>query len=169
MTASANPEHPLVSVCFVCLGNICRSPTAEGVFTKLVIDAGLRNQIAIDSAGTGAWHKGEQADKRARAEASKRGMVLHSVARQVTRIDFDRFDLLIAMDRTNLGDLEAIAPTATARAKIRLFRSFDPLSPNEGEIPDPYYGGNDGFERVFDMCTAAGRGLLAYVRSTYGV
>jgi len=161
------PAKPTVSLCFVCLGNICRSPTAEGVFAKLVTEAGLRDQITIDSAGTGAWHKGELADKRARQEASRRGMTLDSVARQFQAEDFDRFDLLIAMDRSNVGDLEALARTAEQRAKIRLFRSFDPLSPNDSEIPDPYYGDADGFARVFDLCTAAGGGLLAYVRSTY--
>jgi protein-tyrosine phosphatase len=158
-----------VSICFVCLGNICRSPTAEGVFTKLVADAGLRDLIAIDSAGTGAWHKGERADKRARQEATQRGLELHSVARQFTRQDFERHDLIIAMDRANVGDLEALAPNDEARGKIRLFRSFDPLSPDDAEIPDPYYGGPEGFARVFELCEAAGRGLLAHVRSTYGV
>jgi protein-tyrosine phosphatase len=158
-----------VSVCFVCLGNICRSPTAEGVFTKLVADAGLRERIAIDSAGTGAWHKGELADKRARQEAERRGLELRSVARQFTRIDFDRHDLIVAMDRSNVADLQALARSEVERAKIKLLRSFDPLSPSEAEVPDPYYGGPEGFGRVFDMCTAAGRGLLAHVRKTYGV
>lgn len=163
------PAKPTVSLCFVCLGNICRSPTAEGVFAKLVAEAGLRDRVAIDSAGTGAWHKGELADKRARAEARRRGMTLNSVARQFLVADFDRHDLLIAMDRSNVAELEALATSPEQRAKIRLFRSFDPLSTKDSEIPDPYYGDADGFERVFDMCTAAGRGLLAHVRSTYGL
>jgi protein-tyrosine phosphatase len=166
MPASPNTR---VSVCFVCLGNICRSPTAEGVFTKLVTDAGLREKIAIDSAGTGAWHKGELADLRARQEAEKRGIELRSVARQITRADFDRHDLLVAMDRTNVADLQALARNSSDREKIVLFRSFDPLSPSDGEIPDPYYGGPDGFARVFDMCAAASKGLLAHMRKTYGV
>ncbi len=157
-----------VSVCFVCLGNICRSPTAEGVFTKLVTDAGVRDRIGIDSAGTGAWHKGELADKRARQEATRRGIELHSVARQFVRSDFERHDLIVAMDRANVADLRALARSGVDRGKIRLFRTFDPLSPNDAEIPDPYYGGPDGFVRVFDMCEAAGRGLLAHMRSTYG-
>lgn len=160
---------PRVSICFVCLGNICRSPTAEGVFTKLVADAGLAEVIAIDSAGTGAWHKGELADKRSRQEASRRGVELHSVARQFTRSDFDRHDLIIAMDRNNVADLQALARSEAERAKIRLFRSFDPLSPTDAEVPDPYYGGPEGFARVFDLCMAAGKGLLAHLRETYGV
>ena len=160
---------PRVSICFVCLGNICRSPTAEGVFAKLVVDAGLREQIAIDSAGTGAWHKGELADKRARQEAARRGVELTSVARQFTRLDFDRHDLIIAMDRTNVADLQALARNEADRTKIKLFRAFDPLSLGDSEVPDPYYGGPEGFARVFDLCTAAGKGLLAHVRSTYGV
>jgi protein-tyrosine phosphatase len=163
------PANPRVSICFVCLGNICRSPTAEGVFAKLVADAGLREKIAIDSAGTGAWHKGELADKRARQEAERRGIELRSVARQIIRLDFDRHDLLIAMDKTNVGDLQAFARNDADRAKIKLFRSFDPMSPSDAEIPDPYYGGPEGFARVFDMCAAASKGLLAYVRKTYGL
>ncbi len=158
-----------ISVCFVCLGNICRSPTAEGVFTKLVVDAGLRGKIKIDSAGTGAWHKGELADKRARAEAGKRGIELTSVARQFTRTDFDRHDLIVAMDQSNVADLGAMARNSGDREKIRLFRSFDPMSPKDAEIPDPYYGGLDGFARVFDLCEAASRGLLAYLRATYNI
>jgi protein-tyrosine phosphatase len=163
------PITPRVSVCFVCLGNICRSPTAEGVFSKLVADAGLRELIRIDSAGTGAWHKGELADKRARQEAERRGIELRSVARQFTRLDFDRHQLIVAMDRTNVADLQALARSEADRARIKLFRSFDPLAPADGEIPDPYYGGPEGFARVFDMCTAASKGLLAHVRKTYGV
>lgn len=158
---------PSVSICFVCLGNICRSPTAEGVFAKLVGDAGLREKIAIDSAGTGAWHKGELADKRARQEAARRGFELRSVARQFVRQDFERNDLVIGMDRTNVADLQALARTESERSKIKLFRSFDPLSPSDAEIPDPYYGGPEDFARVFDMCTAASRGLLGHVRKTY--
>jgi protein-tyrosine phosphatase len=160
---------PAVSVCFICLGNICRSPTAEGVFGHMVSTAGLREVIAVDSAGTGAWHKGELADKRAREEALRRGIELRSVARQFVRQDFERHDLLIAMDRSNVADLQALARSDEERAKIRLFRSFDPLSPAEAEIPDPYYGGPEGFARVFDLCKDASRGLLAYIRSTYGV
>lgn len=165
----AAPQKPVVSVCFVCLGNICRSPTAEGVFTHMVNKAGLRETIAIDSAGTGAWHKGELADKRAREEAERRGLELRSVARQFIRKDFERWDLVIAMDRNNVADLQALARSSAERDQIKLFRSFDPLSPSDAEVPDPYYGGPDGFARVFDLCEAASRGLLAHIRKTYGL
>lgn len=157
-----------VRVCFVCLGNICRSPTAEGVFAKLVADAGLRGRVEIDSAGTGAWHAGERADARARAEARRRGVELHSVARQVEPEDFERFDLLVAMDHGNHRDLSEMAP-ADARAEIVLLRSFDPDAPPGAEVPDPYYGGGDGFRQVFDICEAGARGLLEHLRREHGL
>ena len=162
-------SKPVVSVCFVCLGNICRSPTAEGVFAKLVADAGLRERVAIDSAGTGAWHKGELADKRARQEGERRGIELTSVARQFIPTDFNRHDLIVAMDQDNVAELQRIARTDGQRAKIVLLRSFDPRSPRDAEVPDPYYGGLDGFARVFDLCQVACEGLLAHVREQYGL
>ncbi|MHA7839914.1 MAG: low molecular weight protein-tyrosine-phosphatase [bacterium] len=163
-----DPASPQVSLCFVCLGNICRSPTAEGVFAKLVLEAGLQERIVVDSAGTGAWHAGEPADARARQEAKRRGIELRSIARAITVEDFDRHDLLLAMDRSNVEALSALARSETDREKVRLFRSFDPLSPEDAEVPDPYYGGTNGFERVFDLCLAAGNGLLAHLRGAYG-
>lgn len=156
-----------VAVCFVCLGNICRSPTAEGVFIQLVDEAGLRDRVTIDSAGTGAWHAGERADPRSRAEARRRGIELPSVARQVTVADFERFDLLIAMDASNAQNLRAMAPSAAAADKVAMLRSFDPASPPGAEVPDPYYGGDDGFARVFEICQAGARGLLEHLRATY--
>ncbi|PRP92457.1 Low molecular weight protein-tyrosine-phosphatase YfkJ [Enhygromyxa salina] len=163
------PAQKKVSICFVCLGNICRSPTAEGVLTKLVADVGLRGRIRVDSVGTGAWHKGELADKRARKEARRRGFELHSIARQITPEDFDNHDLLIGMDRGNVSDLEALAPSAEARAKIRLLRAFDPISPDSAEIPDPYYGGPEDFRLAFDLVEAACKGLLNHLRERYGL
>ena len=152
-----------VSVCFVCLGNICRSPTAEGVFRALVDAEGMTDAIHIDSAGTGAWHAGEPADARARAAAGRRGVQLTSRARQVEREDFDRLDLLVAMDHANVADLRAQAPESLAE-KIVLFRGFDPAATGR-EVPDPYYGGEDGFEEVLDLCEAASRGLLMHLRA----
>jgi protein-tyrosine phosphatase len=160
-------ERP-IAVCFVCLGNICRSPTAEGVFIDLVAQAGLRERFVIDSAGTGAWHVGERADPRSRAEARRRGVELPSIARQVVAQDFARFDLLLAMDRRNRADLLAMARSEQARAKVRLFRSFDASAAAEAEVPDPYYGGDEGFAEVFDICRRAGEGLLAALRSELG-
>ncbi len=155
-------------VLFVCLGNICRSPTAEGVMAKLVAEAGLQEEIELDSAGTGAWHVGEQADARARAAAHARGIDLDSVARQVCATDFERFDLILAMDGSNLHALRQLAPDESAREKVRLLREFDPASTdlNDLDVPDPYYDSQRGFEIVLDQVQAACEGLLERVRSS---
>ena len=146
------------SVLFVCMGNICRSPTAEGVFRHLAEQAGLSGQLQIDSAGTHAYHTGEPPDHRARAAAERRGMSLDGIyARRVTEEDFDRFDYVIAMDEENLARLRAEAP-AHHHDKLRLFLEFG--SSDEREVPDPYYGGSAGFERVLDLVEEASRGLL---------
>jgi protein-tyrosine phosphatase len=149
-------------ICFVCLGNICRSPTAEGVMQKLISDAGLGDRIEVDSAGTAGYHSGEQADRRARAAARARGIELTSRARQFKKEDWDRFDYVLAMDRDNHSDLEARAPAAV-RAKLFLLREFDPRQSPDLDVPDPYYGGSAGFEKVLDICDAACRGFLAHL------
>ena len=153
-------------ILFVCMGNICRSPTAEGVMRHLLREEGLEDEIVIDSAGTGAWHAGNPPDRRATAAARQRGIVLDGAARQVRPSDFEEFDLLLVADRENLADLRAIAPDDAARAKVRLLREFDPASAGapDLDVPDPYYGGPDGFEDVLDLVEAACRGLLAEVR-----
>jgi protein-tyrosine phosphatase len=154
-------------ILFVCLGNICRSPTAEGVMRALVREAGLEESIELDSAGTGAWHVGNPPDERATETARTRGIVLEGAAREVRRADFDDFDLLIAMDRKNLADLRRLAPDERARARIRLLREFDPASvgaDGDLDVPDPYYGGPRGFEDVLDLVHAACEGLLVQVR-----
>jgi low molecular weight protein-tyrosine phosphatase len=150
-------------ILFVCMGNICRSPTAEGVTRRLVEDAGL--DIEIDSAGTGAWHAGEPPDRRAALAARRRGITLDGAARQVTPDDFRRFDLLIALDRANLSELLAIAPDEQAAEKVRLLREFDPGAGGDLDVPDPYYGGDRGFETVLDMVEAACRGLIDELRA----
>ena len=150
-------------ICFVCMGNICRSPTAEGVMAKLLREAGLAERVAIDSAGTGAWHIGELPDPRTRAAAKKRGIALDHHARQFTRRDFERFDLVIAMDATNLRHLRLMADQR-ATPEIRLLRSFDPDAPADADVPDPYSGGAAGFEHVLDLCERACAGLLADIR-----
>jgi protein-tyrosine phosphatase len=159
----------MIQVCFVCLGNICRSPTAEGVMRHLVDGAGLGDRIGIDSAGTGAWHAGEAADRRSRETATRRGLRLDSIARQVTVGDFTRFDYLLAMDADNLRDLQDLAPDADARARVHLFRSFDPAASPGAAVPDPYYGGPGGFDEVLDICEAACAGLLAHLRREHGL
>jgi protein-tyrosine phosphatase len=158
------PRAGTVAVCFVCLGNICRSPTAEGVFRKMVRDARLEDRIAVESRGTGDWHTGEGADPRARATAKKRGISLDGVAERFTRDDFARFDYILSMDTRVLAELRRLARTDDERARLHNFRAFDPASPADAPVPDPYYGGDDGFEEVFDICDAGCRGLLAHLR-----
>jgi protein-tyrosine phosphatase len=156
-----------VRVSFVCLGNICRSPTAEAVMRHLVTQAGLGDRIVIDSAGLGDWHVGGPRDSRSQKVGRRRGIALEGVARQFVAADFDRFDYVLAMDRQNLNGLEALAPDEAARAKVHLLRSFDPASPPDAEVPDPYYGGPRGFDEVFDICQAACAGLLEHLRRTH--
>jgi protein-tyrosine phosphatase len=153
-----------MNILFVCMGNICRSPTAEGVMRSLLREEGLEDEIEIDSAGTGGWHAGDPPDARATEAAARRGIVLEGAARQVRPADFDHYDLLLAADRENLIDLREIAPSAEAREKVRLLRSFDPGAHGDLDVPDPYYGGPGGFEEVLDLVDAACRGLLAQVR-----
>lgn len=155
---------PVMRVCFVCLGNICRSPTAAAIMAQLVRDAGLELEVHVESAGTGGWHVGDGADRRAVAEARRRGIPMPHAAQQFTARDFARFDLVLAMDRDNHDDLRSIAPDEHAAGKIRLLRAYDPTAPPEAVVPDPYYGGPQGFADVFDMVERACRGLLATLR-----
>ena len=152
---------------FVCMGNICRSPTAEGVMRGLLREAELEDRVQIDSAGTGDWHLGAPPDARAAQAAQRRGIALAGAARQVRPGDFEDFDLLIAMDRGNLRELLALAPDEAAAEKVRLLREFDPACAggDDLDVPDPYYGGENGFERVLDLVEAACRGLLDELRA----
>jgi protein-tyrosine phosphatase len=146
------------------MGNICRSPTAEGVFRKHVSDAGLDAAIRSDSAGTHAYHVGDPADRRAHAAAARRGFSLEGIrARRVADEDFDRFDFILAMDEDNLMELQERAPDEH-RSKVRLFLEFAE-SRHENEVPDPYYGGSAGFERVLDLVEEASQGLLETLRN----
>ena len=152
-----------VSVLFVCTGNICRSPTAEGAFRWLVESAGLAASIAIDSAGTHSYHIGESPDSRAQEAASRRGYDLGAQrGRQVVLEDFSKFDLVLAMDNGNLRALRQVCPREHA-AKLRLFMDFHSNTAVR-EVPDPYYGGSEGFERVLDLVEEASRGLLQHLR-----
>jgi len=155
-----------IRVCFVCLGNICRSPTAEAVFIHLIEREGLADEFVVDSAGTGDWHVGERAHADTRAAARERGIDVRSIARQFVAADFARFDYVVAMDQSNRTNLERIADAAS-RPKIHLFRDFDPASSKGSEVPDPYYSG--GFGSVYDICDAAADGFLAHLKSTHGL
>jgi protein-tyrosine phosphatase len=147
-------------ILFVCLGNIVRSPLAENMFLHLADQAGLGEKYMADSAGTGGWHAGEQPDSRMRRVAADHGFEYSGRARQFERRDFDRFDLIVAMDRNNRSDLLGIARSEADRARIRLMREFDPLGGPNADVPDPYYGGIDGFEKVYRIVERACRGLL---------
>ncbi|MBW2460511.1 MAG: low molecular weight phosphotyrosine protein phosphatase [Deltaproteobacteria bacterium] len=156
-----------IKIVFVCLGNICRSPTAEFVFRDLVEREGLTNHLLIESAGTGGWHVGESPDRRSAAAAKRRGVELGGAARQMLAADFARFDYVIAMDADNVHNLARLSPSAAAKSQVHLFRDFDPDSPKGSEVPDPYYG-EGGFDKVFDICQAASVGLLAFLREEHG-
>lgn len=156
-------KQEMVRVLFVCMGNICRSPTAQGVFRDLVDKAGLSQRITTDSAGTIDYHAGRPPDRRARETAVKRGLDLSDLrARQVLVKDFDRFDYLLAMDRDNFDDLVALCPPGQEH-KLHLFMDFASHLEVQ-EVPDPYYGGPAGFERVFDMVEQAAIGLLERIK-----
>lgn len=155
----------MVKVLFVCLGNICRSPTADAVFRKIVEDAGLDTSIQVDSAGTGSWHVGEPPDRRASAAAAQRGYDLSRLrARAVCVEDFYHFDHILAMDENNMLDLADRCP-ADHRHKVRLFLEFAPQH-QEVNVPDPYYGGDDGFDHVLDLVEAASDGLLTHIQQS---
>lgn len=148
----------------VCLGNICRSPAAEAAIAEAAADAGL--DIEVDSAGTGAYHIGEPPDERMRDAGAGAGLAIAGRARQFEPADFDRFDLILVMDRVNLRDVVAQAPDEEAVRRVRLFRSFDSDSdsdPDDLDVPDPYYGGADGFHQVIEMVRRAAAGLVAEI------
>ncbi|MET0284402.1 MAG: low molecular weight protein-tyrosine-phosphatase [Polyangiales bacterium] len=157
----------MVRLCFVCLGNICRSPTAEGVMAHHVRLEGLERALTVDSAGTAAYHVGERPDRRTIATAKLHGVELPSRARQFQRDDFARFDLVLAMDTNNRDDLLRLAPDDASRAKVLLLRDFEPDAGPDASVPDPYYGDQAGFEEVFAICQRACTGLLAHVRREY--
>ena len=152
-----------ISVLFVCLGNICRSPTAEGIFRRKVKEAGLDRDIQVDSCGTGSWHIGHPPDERAIEYAATQGIDLSGLrARKLSDADYSRFDYVIAMDRRNLKTVKARAPKH-ATACISLLLDFDPHSPTR-EVPDPYYGGEEGFRRVYTLVNQACDRLLDDIR-----
>ena len=152
------------SVLFVCMGNICRSPTSEGVFRHFVEQAELSDCVEVDSAGTHVYHTNEPADRRSSAAAVRRGYSLSGIrARRVQEDDFERFDFIVAMDRDNLANLQAQS-ASEHRHKISLFLAH--AAGPEDEVPDPYYGGAAGFERVLDLVEEASRGLLETLKQS---
>ena len=154
-----------MKILFVCAGNICRSPTAEGVMARLIAEAGLAGRIEIDSAGTGGWHAGELPDPRTIEAARRRGRELVHRARQLRRADLERFDLVLVMDDDNLRHVMVMAGPRQ-RDKVRLLRSFDPEAPAGAFVPDPYAGGPAGFDEVLDLCERACEALLRHVRAS---
>lgn len=157
----------LIRVLFVCLGNICRSPLAEGVFTDKVHQAGLEGRFEIDSAGTGSWHVGEKPDARMMRTASEKGVDLSGLrGRQVQREDLDAFDHIFVMDRNNLHDTLYLDPDGDHSTRVRLFREFDP-EPDDYQVSDPYYGGADGFQHVYDIVDRTCEAILQRLCEIY--
>lgn len=164
---SITRENPY-KLCFVCLGNICRSPTGEGLFIHKVREAGLENYFYIDSAGTAAYHIGEGANSKSQATANKYGVHLPSRARKLEYADLEEFDLILAMDSENFKNIKALDTKNRFTDKIKMMRDFDP-NPEDGNVPDPYYGGMQGFENVYNIldrsCEELLKELKAYVKA----
>lgn len=149
-----------VNILFVCLGNIVRSPLAENIFRQLAAQSGVGSKYRVDSAGTSSWHLGESPDARMRRVAAQHGLHYQGHARQVNRQDLEKFDLIIAMDRDNRAILYSLAQGASQQEKIHLLREFDPQGQYNSEVPDPYYGGVDGFEETYHIVERSCQSLL---------
>lgn len=158
-----------ISVLFVCLGNICRSPLAEGVFRHVLDGEGLTDRFYVDSAGTGSWHVGESPDHRSVRSAATHGVTLTGHARQVQPEDFQRFDYIVAMDQSNLSHLQQYQSNVGGEAALYLLREFDPEGGPGAEVPDPYYGGPNGFEEVYQIVDRSCRAFLDHVLEESGL
>ena len=158
----SNPTDASISILFVCLGNICRSPLAEGVMRHLIRERGLEGRVRIDSAGTGAWHAGEAPDPRSTEVARRNGVALEGRARQLRPRDLKEFDWVVAMDRDNLRGIQSMKESAGGAAEVCLLREFDP-DPGDREVPDPYYGGPDGFADVYAMVRRSLEAFLDHI------
>lgn len=158
MNQKITKDNPF-KICFVCLGNICRSPTAEGVFQHIVNERGLESYFYVDSAGTSAYHIGEPANSKSQWVANQQGIQLRSNARRFERTDIEEFDLILAMDHENLRNIKQLNGNSEYSEKIKLLREFDP-EPDDKAVPDPYYGGMDGFQNVFDVIKRSSESLL---------
>ncbi len=152
------------TICFVCLGNICRSPLAEGVFQHLLKEQGMEDRIIVHSAGTGGWHVGARPDERMQSTANSYGIQLLSTAEQFQPSDFKRFDLVLAMDQTNKESLDYMGSGNVPKGKLKMFREFDPAHNGDFDVPDPYYGGGKGFETVFDIVNRTCPPLLDFIK-----
>lgn len=162
-------DQPEIAVLMVCMGNICRSPTAHGVFRHRLAEAGLLDRVRVESAGTHGYHVGAKPDRRARTAALERGYEFDDLrARQVETADFERFDYVLAMDRDNLAMLERLGSGEGGRAEIALFLDYSPDLAGR-EVPDPYYGAMNGFEEVLDLVEAGADSLLAHLRRQHGI
>jgi len=157
-----------ISVLFVCLGNICRSPLAEGVFRHILDEGGVTDRFRVDSAGTGSWHVGESPDHRSVRSAATHGVALTGHSRQVQPEDFRTFDFIVAMDQSNLSHLQQYRDGVGGEAALFLLREFDPEGGPGAEVPDPYYGGPNGFEEVYDMVDRSCRELLTHILEERG-
>ncbi|HUX20675.1 MAG TPA: low molecular weight protein-tyrosine-phosphatase [Spirochaetia bacterium] len=153
-----------MKIMFVCTGNICRSPLAEAVFRQMADDAGVGGQFEIRSSGTTAYHVGQAADERMRAVSAAHGVEIRNRSKQLTRSDIDGYDLILAMDRSNLREIGHIAGSSLPKDRVRLFREYDPQGGIDSEVPDPYYGGQSGFEGVFAMVERTCAALLTTLR-----
>src|SRR5687768_9621915 len=158
-----------IGVLFVCLGNICRSPLAEGVFRELVRQDGVSERFDIDSAGTTDYHAGESPDGRTAEVARRRGVRLAHAARRIAEPDFDRFDYIVVMDTNNLAKVQRLAARARPDTEVHLLRAFGPAAGEYVAVPDPYFGGPRGFEDVHDMIERACRSLLDHIRSEHAL
>ena len=155
----------VIRICFVCLGNIVRSPLGENMFKYLAQQAGVADRYEVDSAGTGSWHVGDSPDPRMRRVAAQHGLKYDGRARKFTQNDFDKFDLIIAMDTENRTNLRRLGRSTQDTAKIHLMREFDPQPDPNPSVPDPYYGGIDGFEKVYKIIERSCQGLLDALES----
>lgn len=156
-------------ILLVCLGNICRSPTAEAALREELRRAGLADRVEVDSAGTGDWHVGAPPDARMVAAGRSVGLQVEGAARQIAVEDFELFDLVLAMDARNHADLVALAPDVATGRRVRMFREYDPdAAPGDLDVPDPYFGGPEGFSHVVGLVRAAARGVVDHVRAELG-
>ncbi|MBA2529156.1 MAG: low molecular weight phosphotyrosine protein phosphatase [Euzebyales bacterium] len=151
-------------ILLVCLGNICRSPTAEAALREALAEAGMADRVEVDSAGTGDWHLGHPPDRRMTEAAATAGLTLAGTARLLEEADFTAADLILVMDRANLRDVRALAPDEATRAKVRLFREFE-ASADGDEVPDPYGGDPQGYARVAVIARASARGVVEHLRA----